>query len=104
MRAFHTVPRSGMGRWFSNGMLHDWFARHARRGAVVPFQAPALRMARVCEDERDGLIAVLRDFADNGAAYIVPWKTLPLMAAMSDHDMAIHGAISDSKASSPAQV
>lgn len=93
-----------MGRWFSNWIIHNWFARHAQRGATVPFEAPALRMARVCDDERDGLIAVLRDFANNGAAYIVPWRSLPLMAAMTDHDMAIHGAISETKACSPAQV
>ena len=61
-------------------------------------------MARVCEDERDGLIAILRDFANNGTAYIVPWTSLPLMAAMTDHDLALHEAVSESKASTPAQV
>ena len=61
-------------------------------------------MARVCEDERDGLVAVLRDFANSGTAYIVPWTSLPLMAAMTNHDLALHEAVSETKASTPAQV
>ena len=44
----------------------NWFAQHRPRTAAVPFEAAALRMARVCEDERDGLVAVLRDFANSG--------------------------------------
>ena len=72
------------------GIIRKWFAQRRARGAAVPFESPALRMARVCDDERDGLIAVLRDFANNGTAYIVPWSSLPLMAAMTDHDMAVH--------------
>ena len=61
-------------------------------------------MARVCEDERDGLIAILRDFADNGTAYIVPWTSLPLMAAMTDHDLALHEAVNETKATTPTLV
>jgi hypothetical protein len=61
-------------------------------------------MARVCDDERDGLIAVLRDFANNGSAYIVPWTSLPLMASMTDHDVALHYAVGESKASTPTRV
>jgi hypothetical protein len=69
-----------MRRWFEvgTGIFGNWFARQRPRGAVVPFEARALRMARVCHDERDGLIAILRDFANNGTAYIVPWSSLPL--------------------------
>jgi hypothetical protein len=93
-----------MGRWLNTETIRNWFPRQTQRGAAVPFEAPVLRMARVCDDDRDGLIAVLRDFANNGAAYIVPWKSLPLMAAMTDHDLAIHGAINETRASSPAQV
>jgi hypothetical protein len=50
-----------MRRWlgFDSGFFRNWFARPQRPGAIVPFEAPALRMARVCSDERDGLIAVL---------------------------------------------
>jgi hypothetical protein len=86
------------------GIIRNWFAQHRPRTAAVPFEAAALRMARVCEDERDGLVAVLRDFANSGTAYIVPWTSLPLMAAMTDHDLALHEAVSETKASTPAQV
>ena len=85
-------------------ILRNWFGQRRPRGAAVPFEAPALRMARVCDDERDGLIAILRDFANNGTVYIVPWKSLPLMAPMTDHDMAMHVAVGKTKASTPEQV
>ncbi len=93
-----------MSRWVASGIIRNWFARLRPRGAAVPFETPALRMARVCDDERDGLIAILRDFANNGAAYIVPWSSLPLMAAMTDHDLALHEAVRESRATTPAQV
>lgn len=86
------------------GIIRNWFAQHRTRGAAVPFEAPALRMARVCDDERDGLIAILRDFANNGTAYIVPWTSLPLMATMTDHDKALHQAVEENRASTPSQV
>jgi hypothetical protein len=93
-----------MAGWAGTESIRKWFAQHLPRGAVVPFEAPALRMARVCDDERDGLIAILRDFANNGAAYIVPWASLPRVASMTDHDVAMHKAIGENKASTPAQV
>ena len=83
------------------GIIRKWLAQ---RRAAVPFESPALRMARVCDDERDGLIAVLRDFANNGTAYIVPWSSLPLMAPMTDHDKAVHAAVGETRACTPAKV
>jgi hypothetical protein len=91
-------------RWIGTGIIRKWFAQHRRRGATLPFEASALRMAQVCDDERDGLVAVLHDFANNGSTYIVPWTSLPLMASMTAHDVALHKAIGESKASTPAQV
>ena len=85
-------------------IIRDLFTRLRSRGAVVPFETPALCMARVCEDERDGLIAILRDFANNGTSYIVPWASLPLIAKMNDHDMAIHAAVREHRACTPEQV
>lgn len=67
----------------SGGAVRSWLGLRKPRGAAVPFETPALRMARVCEDERDGMIAILRDFANNGTSYIVPWTNLPLMVTMS---------------------
>jgi hypothetical protein len=93
-----------MGLWQSAGIIRNWFARHRPRGAAVPFETPALRMARVCDDERDGLVAILRDFANNGTAYIVPWKSLPLVIPMTEHDQALHGAVWENKATTPEQV
>ncbi len=88
----------------ATGIIRKLFGQHRPRGAAVPFEAPALRMARVCDDERDGLIAILRDFANNGSTYIVPWTSLPLMAPMTDHDVALHMAVGETKATTPAQV
>ena len=70
----------------------------------MPFEAPALRMARVCEDEQDGLIAILRNFANNGAAYIIPWTSLPLVVAMTDHDAALHKGVGERRPSTSAEV
>jgi len=86
------------------GLIRKWFGQQRTRGAAVPFETPALCMARVCDDERDGLIAILRDFANNGSAYIVPWTSLPLMAPMTDHDIALHTAVGIAKATTPAQI
>jgi hypothetical protein len=92
-----------MARW-STGLIRNWFAQQRPRGAAVPFEAPALHMARVCDDERDGLIAILRDFANNGTAYIVPWSSLPLIASLNKHDMAVHEAVGEARACTPSQV
>jgi hypothetical protein len=91
-------------RWISSGTIRNLLSRHRPPGAVVPFEAPVLRMTRVCDDERDGLIAILRNFADNGATHIVPWNSLPLMVRMTDHDIALHNCIGERKPSSPAEV
>ena len=72
-----------MGRWIGTGIIRNWFTQHRPRGAAVPFEAPALRMARVCEDERDGLIAILRDFANNG---IDLYRAMDQPAADGVHD------------------
>ena len=93
-----------MARWANGGIISKLFGPNRPRGAVVPFDTPMLRMARVCDDERDGLIAILRDFANNGAAYIVPWTSLPLMTTMTNRDLALHEGISESKSTTPAQV
>jgi hypothetical protein len=93
--------------WLSDGaggFLRNWLGIHRTEGAVVPFEAPALRRARVCKDEHDSMIAILRDFANNGATYIVPWSSLPLMANMTDHDSALHKGIEETRPSNPAEV
>src|SRR6185437_5444670 len=85
------VTRSGSftNMWLgglSGGSIRGWLGMGKSRGAAVPFETPALRMARVCEDERDGLTAIMRDFANNGSTYMVPWTSLPLMVTMTESD------------------
>jgi hypothetical protein len=93
-----------MARWRNGCIISKLFGPNRPRGALVPFDTPMLRMARVCDDERDGLIAILRDFANNGAAYVVPWTSLPLMTAMTRSDLALHKGISESRSTTPEQV
>ena len=88
----------------SGGTIRNWLALANRAVPPCHSRPPPLRMARVCEDERDGLIAILRDFANNGTSYIVPWKSLPLMVAMTELDVALHDAVAETKASTPAAV
>ena len=88
----------------SGESVRNWLGLRKPRGATVPFETPALRMARVCEDERDGMIAILRDFANNGTSYVVPWTSLPLMVTMTEADAALHHAVAETRATTPAAV
>jgi hypothetical protein len=88
----------------NEGAVRSWLGLRPQRGATVPFQAPALRMARVCEDERDGLIAILRDFANKGTSYVVPWSQLPSLVTLTSEDAALHHAVAETKAASPAAI
>jgi hypothetical protein len=98
------IRGSMLGIAFGGGFIRNWLGARRSRGVVVPFKSPMLRMARVCEDERDGLVAILRDFANNGTAYIVPWSSLPLVVPMTDYDKALHTGVAESKPTTPAEV
>lgn len=76
----------------------------AERGAVVPFEAPALFAARVRADERRGLVMLLSNFAENGSVYVVPWSEAPRVLAVHGSDKALHGAIDEAQASTPQAV
>jgi hypothetical protein len=76
----------------------------AERGAVVPFEAPALFAARVRADERRGLVMLLSNFAENGSVYVVPWGEAPRVLAVHGSDRALHGAIDEARASTPQAV
>ena len=89
----------GSGRGLS--AVRSWLRLGRPRGVSVPFSTPALQMARVCDDERDGLIAILRDFASTGASYIVPWNNLPSVVSMTESDLALHHAVQENRATSP---
>ena len=92
------MPRNGLGGLIDRGRQ---FLRRTVRAASVPFETPALRFARVPEEERQPLDALLRDFADNGSVLVVPWDALPSVVAMSARDAALHTAIAEAKAVTP---
>ncbi len=90
--------RHGLGGLIDRGRQ---FLQRTMQAASVPFETPALRFARVREDERHHLVALLRDFADNGSVLVVPWDALPKVVAMSARDAALHTAIAEAKAVTP---
>jgi hypothetical protein len=79
-------------------------ASFAKRGAVVPFEAPALFAARVRADDRRGLVMLLSNFAENGSVYVVPWREAPHVLAVHGSDKLLHGAIGAAEASTPQAV
>ncbi|MGH7078034.1 MAG: hypothetical protein ACREFU_08030 [Acetobacteraceae bacterium] len=92
------MPRGGLGGLIDRGRQ---FLQRTVLAAAVPFETPALRFARVREDERHRLVALLHDFADNGSVLVVPWDALPTVVAMSARDAALHTAIAEAKAVTP---
>ncbi len=90
------------GGWLVGGLVRDVLTRRKLRSAAVPFESGPLRMARVAEDERHGLVAVLRDFAGSCARYTVPWADLPDTVPMSERDAALHKVVEETKAVTPA--
>lgn len=92
------MVRDGLGGLIDRGRQ---FLQRTVRAAAVPFETPALRFARVREDERHHLVALLHDFADNGSVLVVPWDALPGVVAMSARDVALHTAIAEAKAATP---
>ncbi len=73
----------------------------AERGAVVPFQTPALLATRARADARSGIAAVVPNFAGNGAQFIIPWRDLPNTFVLNAADQALHRAIVHDSAVTP---
>jgi hypothetical protein len=73
----------------------------ADRGAVVPFQTPALLATRARTDARAGIAAVVPNFAGNGAQFIIPWRDLPTTFVLNAADQALHRAIMQDSAVTP---
>lgn len=70
----------------------------------VPFESPNLLGTRVREDPRDGLVALLRDFSQNGATYVVPWKKIPGSMRMNGFDGALHSRIGQLRVLTPGAI
>lgn len=79
-------------------------ASFGERGCVVPFKTRELFAARVRSDRRDGLVMLLRDFAGNGSTFVLPWRDVPVVTPITAYDRALHGAIGEAGASTPAAV
>lgn len=75
-----------------------------QRGASVPFEGPDLLGAKVRPDRQHDLVALLHDFAGNGATYVLPWPIVPETLAMSAPDRALHTEIWRLRAATPAAV
>ncbi len=91
-----------VGSWRVGGIVGSMLRRREPRSAAVPFEHEVLRLARAAEDERHGLVAILRDFAGNCARYLVPWADLPKMVRFGPGDAALHGAVEEAQAVTPA--
>ncbi len=90
------------GGWLVGGLVRSVLTRRKARSAAVPFESGPLRMARVAEDERHGMVAVLRDFAGSCARFTVPWADLPDTVPMSERDAVLHKVVNETKAVTPA--
>ncbi len=71
---------------------------------MVPFESPALFAARVRADQRDGMVVLMRNFAANGSVYVLPWRNVPDCVPVTSFDRALHGAISETTATTPLAV
>ncbi len=91
-----------VGSWRVGGIVGSMLRRREPRSAAVPFQHEVLRLARAAEDERHGLVAILRDFAGNFARYLVPWSDVPKMVRLGPGDAALHDAVEEAQAVTPA--
>lgn len=69
--------------------------------ASVPFESEGLLGTQVRDDERHDLVALLRNFAQNGATYVTPWESLPSMFTMTSFDAALHREVGATGAATP---
>lgn len=78
---------------------HDLTRR--QRGASVPFHSGALLVARVREDQYQGLVMIVRNFANLDSTYILPWCSAPLSFPMDRFDSALHSVVAEMSATTP---
>lgn len=79
-------------------------ATFEERGAAVAFTTPLLSQTRVRRDERERLEVLIPSFADGRGIYVVPWRAVPDVVAMTAHDRFLHGMIGRNGLSEPDDV
>jgi len=72
-----------------------------QRGASVPFRSGALLGARVREDQYQGLVMIVKNFANLDSTYILPWCSAPLSFPMDRFDSALHSAVAEMSTTTP---
>lgn len=79
-------------------------ATFEERGVAVSFTTPLLSQTRVRVDERRRLEVLIPSFSEGKGIYVVPWKVVPEMVAMTVHDRYLHEQIVRLGACSPQEI
>lgn len=74
------------------------------RGASVAFTTPLLSQTRIRRGDRDRLEVLVPSLSEGIGIYVIPWKSVPEMVAMTVHDRYLHDLIVKSRACSPHEV
>lgn len=74
------------------------------RGAAVAFTTPLLSQTRVRKGERSKLEVLIPALSQGAGIYVVPWKAVPDMVAMTMHDRYLHELIVKEEAASPHEI
>src|ERR1044071_3169438 len=84
---------------------HDnfWADTFEERGAVVPFTTPVLAFSRVREQEQR-LELLVPGLAGGRDTYVIPWRSLPSVFAMTVHDRALREEIEALPESRPEEI
>lgn len=79
-------------------------ATFEERGVAVSFTTPLLSQTRVRVDERRRLEVLIPSFSEGKGIYVVPWKVVPEMVAMTVHDRYLHEQIVRLACCSPQEI
>ena len=90
----------------SSTQRHDsfWSDTFEERGAVVPFTTPVLAYSRVRRQEDQRLELLVPGLAGGRDTYVIPWRSLPTVFAMTVHDRALREEIEVLPESRPEEI
>ncbi|SMH48119.1 hypothetical protein [Azospirillum agricola] len=74
------------------------------RGAAVAFTTPLLSQTRVRRGERSKLEVLIPALSQGSGIYVVAWKSVPEMVAMTMHDRYLHELIVGEESCSPHEI